>query len=258
MLEGRPLAPFRVIQEMEEGLRRPEARRRVVRQLARLLLRLLRPAPGDVTGWDGPRGLEPVQGRDVAVLVRSHSQGALVAEALAEVGLACVQLSPQSVYCSSEALDLQRLLLALARPHDTGRLRALLAGPFAFTQGLSPGEALRSLETQERVQGALHLALQQAGREGTVPALRALVMDLGLPEALLGLRQGERRLSNWLQLLELLPGLAPAGASPMSWPCSWSGAATSRRPRRNCAWRVRKIWCASSPCTRARGWSSRW
>lgn len=214
-LDGRALPPFRVLQEDVPGLNRPFAGRRVARHLARLLARLLRPSPGQRTGWLGPGGLEPVEGRDVAVLVRSHRQGTLVADALAELGLACVQLSPRSVLQSPEAVDLQRLLLALARPHDTGRLRTVLAGPLAFALGSDPQAALGSAPLQEELQERLHAALQAARRLGSSRALRGLFEGMGLPEALLGLRRGERRLTNWLQLLELLPGLeGPGGLTP--------------------------------------------
>ncbi|MFA7331143.1 MAG: UvrD-helicase domain-containing protein [Candidatus Delongbacteria bacterium] len=214
-LDGRALPPFRVLQEDVPDLNRPLAGRRVARHLARLLARLLRPASGQRTGWLGPDGLVPVEGRDVAVLVRSHRQGTLVADALAELGLACVQLSPRSVLQSLEAVDLQRLLLALARPHDTRRLRTVLAGPLALALGSDPQAALGSAPLQEELQERLHAALQTARRLGSSRALRGLFEELGLPEALLGLRRGERRLTNWLQLLELLPGLeGPGGLTP--------------------------------------------
>ena len=207
VLEGRELPALLVLQAEQDRLSKPRAGQLVCRHLAQLLSRLLRPSPGGLTGWrrrpDGGE-LDPVQGREIAVLVRTNHQGRAVAEALADVGLASIQSGQESVWQSDEASEMTRFLVAMARPADTGAARALLAGPLAGALGATPAEALLSTGLLERLQGELHRALQEARGTGLATALAALLERLGWPETLLGLRRGERRLVNWQHLLDLL------------------------------------------------------
>ncbi|MHC9083789.1 UvrD-helicase domain-containing protein [Luteimonas sp. RIT-PG2_3] len=149
----------------------------------------------------------PVQPGDIAVLVRSHNEATRIRQALAAVGIPAVAAGKQSLFATPEARDLHALLLALLHGADDGRLRmalsTVLIGEDAHqvaalsdpTQS-SDGEALRrwqlaALGWRDRLQ-----------RGGPL----ALVSDLCAEQAgrLLGLLDGERRLTNYLQLAELL------------------------------------------------------
>ena len=205
LLDGRQLADLSVL-HLEEAPTRGRGGRLVCRHVATLVARLLRPTPGTHTGWDsGPDGaLVPVQGREIAVLARTNAQGEALAAALAEAGVACARIGDASVWRSREAVELERLLAALARPHDLRAARALLAGPFALALGMRPAEALLDPAALERLQEALHAAAARARQSGLAAALAWLTEELRLPETLLGLRLGERRLVNWRHLLDLL------------------------------------------------------
>ncbi|RZA35590.1 MAG: exodeoxyribonuclease V subunit beta [Lysobacteraceae bacterium] len=144
----------------------------------------------------------PVEPGDIAVLVRSHNEATRIRQALAMAGIPAVAAGKQSLFATPEARDLHALLLSLLHAADDGRLRTalstVLVGEDASQVAAldADGEALRgwqlaALGWRERLQ-----------RGGPL----ALVTDLCAEHAgrLLGLLDGERRLTNYLQLAELL------------------------------------------------------
>lgn len=145
---------------------------------------------------------KPVQPGDIAVLVRTHRQATRIQQALAAVGIPAVAAGKQSLLATPEAHELLTLLLALLHAADDGRLRAALATVLlgVDASGIAALEAdgdahrawqLQALDWRERVQRGGPLALV-----GDLCAAQA--------ERLLGLLDGERRLTNYLQLGELL------------------------------------------------------
>jgi len=144
----------------------------------------------------------PVQPGDIAVLVRTHSEAMRIRQALIMVGIPAVSAGKQSLFETHEARDLHALLLALLHGADDGRLRTALSTVLigvdaAQVAGLDEdGEALRVWQLSAF---AWRDRLQHGGP-------LALVTDLCAEHAsrLLGLLDGERRLTNYLQLAELL------------------------------------------------------
>ena len=147
-------------------------------------------------------GGRPVQPGDIAVLVRSHSEATRIRAALAMVGIPAVAAGKQSLFATGEARDVHALLLALLHGADDGRLRTALSTVLIGANAAQiaaldeDGDALRAwqlaaLGWRERLQ-----------RGGPL----ALITDLCAQHAgrLLGLLDGERRLTNYLQLAELL------------------------------------------------------
>jgi len=144
----------------------------------------------------------PVQSGDIAVLVRSHAEAMRIRQALAMVGIAAVAAGKQSLFATEEARELHALLLALIHGVDDGRLRTALATVLLGVDARDlaalddQGEALRHWQLSAL---AWRQRLQRGGP-------LALVNDLCAQHAvrLLGLLDGERRLTNYLQLAELL------------------------------------------------------
>ncbi|MGI8560662.1 MAG: exodeoxyribonuclease V subunit beta [Luteimonas sp.] len=165
---------------------------------------------------------EPVQPGDIAVLVRSHREATMVQRALALAGVPAVAAGKQSLFSTTEARDLHALLLALLHTGDDGRLRAALSTVLVGVD--APGiDALGHPVEQPPVEqrpveqppaeqpdsDARHNWQQRAlgWRERLLRGgPLALVGDLCAAQAprLLGLLDGERRLSNYLQLAEML------------------------------------------------------
>ena len=145
---------------------------------------------------------KPVQPGDIAVLVRTHHEATRVQQALALAGIPAVAAGKQSLFATAEARELQVLLLALLHGGDDGRLRAALATVLV-------GEDAAAIDALDR-DGATHRAWQMQAQHWR-DRLRnggplALVGDLCAAQAdrLLGLLDGERRVSNYLQLAEQL------------------------------------------------------
>ena len=154
---------------------------------------------GEVTIGDS--ALRP---SDIALLVRTHREGDLVQQALRARGINSVSLSEDSVFATEDAEELTTLLQALAALHDPSRVRAALATTLL---GRNAAELAR-LADDEPAWEAL-LARFQSYRErwrqqGIMAALQALLAAEQVPARLLRRPDGERRLTNLLQLLELL------------------------------------------------------
>lgn len=162
-----------------------------------------------IRGWlaearDGTATLlgRPVQAGDIAVLVRSHGEATRIQQALAAAGIPAVAAGRRSLFATDEALELLALLQALLDPGDDGRLRAALATVLI-------GEDAAAIAALDH-DGERHRRWQQQALDWRERWQRggplALIGDLGAAhgQRLLALVDGERRLTNYLQLAELL------------------------------------------------------
>ncbi|MCC7633365.1 exodeoxyribonuclease V subunit beta [Stenotrophomonas rhizophila] len=145
---------------------------------------------------------QPVQPGDIAVLVRSHREAVRIQQALGAVGIPAVAAGKQSLYATAEAHELRLLLLALLQPADEGRLRAALSSVLLGEDA----QAIAALEgdghSQRGFQVRLLLWRERWQRGGPFAVIADLCAEHA--ERLLGLLDGERRLTNYLQLGELL------------------------------------------------------
>lgn len=148
---------------------------------------------------------EPVKAGDIAVLVRTGAEGKLVQQELARLAIASVYLSNrESVLEQVEAREILLILHACQNPSEERSLRAALAtGLFDLD-----AKALDGLASDER---AWESAVQEFmeyrkiwHRRGVLAMLRALLHRRNLASSLLASPYGERRLTNFLHLGELL------------------------------------------------------
>ncbi len=145
---------------------------------------------------------KPVRPGDIAVLVRKHSEAVMIRDALAAVGIPAVAAGKQSLFATPEARELHTLLQALVHGADDRRLRAALATVLVGEDA----QAIAALDAEgERLQHKQLEALawrERLQRGGPL----ALIGELCAQHAprLLGLMDGERRLTNYLQLAEHL------------------------------------------------------
>lgn len=144
----------------------------------------------------------PVQPGDIAVLVRSHKEATRIQQALGAVGIPAVAAGKQSLYATPEAHELRLLLLALLQPADEGRLRAALSTVLLGEDA----EAIDALEREGDAQRSFQVRLLEWRERWQRGGPFAVIADLCAEHAerLLGLLDGERRLTNYLQLGELL------------------------------------------------------
>lgn len=150
-------------------------------------------------------GSEPVKAGDIAVLVRTGAEGKLVQQELARLAIASVYLSNrESVLEQVEAREILLILHACQNPSEERSLRAALAtGLFDLD-----AKALDELASDER---AWESAVQEFmeyrkvwHKRGVLAMLRALLHRRNLASSLLASPYGERRLTNFLHLGELL------------------------------------------------------
>ncbi|WP_139750743.1 exodeoxyribonuclease V subunit beta [Aeromonas media] len=150
-------------------------------------------------------GDKTVKAGDIAVLVRTGAEGKLVQQELARLAIASVYLSNrESVLEQVEAREILLILHACQNPSEERSLRAALAtGLFDLD-----AKALDGLASDER---AWESAVQEFmeyrkiwHRRGVLAMLRALLHRRNLASSLLASPYGERRLTNFLHLGELL------------------------------------------------------
>lgn len=150
-------------------------------------------------------GDKAVKAGDIAVLVRTGAEGKLVQQELARLAIASVYLSNrESVLAQVEAREILLILHACQNPGEERSLRAALAtGLFDLD-----AKALDELASDER---AWESAVQEFmeyrkiwHRRGVLAMLRALLHRRNLASSLLASPNGERRLTNFLHLGELL------------------------------------------------------
>ena len=149
--------------------------------------------------------LQPMRPADIAVLVRTGKEAAAVRRALARRNVASVYLSDQdSVFASDEAQDLLLWLRAVATPLDGLTARAGLATPM---MGLSFDE-LAWLASDDEAFDARSEQLKELHslwlRLGVLAMLRQTLYRFELPARWLQGMGGERRLTNYLHMAELL------------------------------------------------------
>ena len=142
---------------------------------------------------------------DMAVLVRGQSHADAVRAALRERNIPSVYLSDRSnVYASPEALDLWRLLRAVASPRHTAWVRAAV-GSGVWALDLEDVRHITHNEAQwESLLDNFHQWHHLWQQQGVLPMLHHWMHSQGVAQRLLAQADGERRLSNLLHLGELL------------------------------------------------------
>ena len=146
-------------------------------------------------------GDRPLVSGDIAVLVRTHAQGLAIREALLALGIHSVQRSQENVFHAHEALELERVLRAVAEPGREPLVRAAISTDMIGFDGarLAADEAVME-DVLEAFQG-YHRCWRN---QGFVAMFTQLMTRQGVAVRLLEYRDGERRLTNLLHLGELL------------------------------------------------------
>lgn len=142
---------------------------------------------------------EPVQHRDIAVLVHNKTQGKAIRTALLRHGISASYSARQQVFHSDDAMWLYTILNAWLTP-KTALLRALLVSPFLATTAEESQQTTRT--------DALRLQCQHAhdvvNQRGIIVALAHFMHATRMNQTLLAQVDGRRRLTNLLHLAELL------------------------------------------------------
>ncbi|MCZ7559075.1 MAG: UvrD-helicase domain-containing protein [Burkholderiaceae bacterium] len=175
-------------------------------------------------------GGRPLRPADIAVLVNTHRQGAGIKRALAAAGIGAAEVSRESVLGTLECNELLRVVAAIADPADAGLLRAALAttllGEDAASLAALDADSGRALAAASRFARAREDWL----RRGPIAALRRLIRDEGVAQRLAAIRDGDRRLTNLMHLIELLGDDEEARRGPQPALRAWARRRASGAP----------------------------
>ena len=151
-------------------------------------------------------GGKPLTAGDIAVIVRTHRQAAIMLNALRSKGIAGVMRSARSIFASREAEEVRIILSALGDPASEPKVRAALVTDVLGRSGNdiaglmddeeSWTECLRTFRFYHDLwheRGCMVMSRELMAREGVRGRL------LGYPDS-----SGERRLTNLLHCFELL------------------------------------------------------
>lgn len=218
-----PAIHFHAIPISENGkdYTKPVSVRMAAELCANDILKRLQPSSGSSIKDRRTQTMRPLQPRDFAVLVRDHRQAAEIRHALSLRGVPAVASGKESLYQSEEAQDLLTLLLALRSPGDDRRLRAVLATPLLGWdaqrivaldiealhprgEGLIAGDVLAPGMGQALRQWQQDLVAWRTRWERHGPQAMLAEVLAANAERLLQQAGGERRLTNYLQLGELM------------------------------------------------------
>jgi exodeoxyribonuclease V beta subunit len=162
----------------------------------------------DLLGMEVHIGERALEAGDIAVLVETHRQAEWVREELRRRGVPSVQRTQKGIFESEEARHLTAWMRSLLEPSNDRLLRGALVSPIggldaAAVLALDVNESGTTLWV-ERTRG---WALLWASR-GIFSLMRRLLVELGARRRLLALPDGERRLTNYLHLAELVDAAA--------------------------------------------------
>ena len=209
--EARAALQVWTLPENDEGpLPKKSARHAVTQAVASEIARLLRDAGDNRIRVAG----SPLRAGDIAVLVRSHAQGGETKRALEALGVGSVEISQASVFQSTDAEEVERVLTSVLEPTRDRLLRAALATELigydaAAVEAIAGDEAAlmeRMLQFSDY--------REQWLRRGFGPMYRKLLATENVAGRMLVRADGERRLTNLLHLGECLHQASESHPSP--------------------------------------------
>ena len=155
-------------------------------------------------GSDATIGHDKLEPRHIAVLASTNAQAAALQEALRERRVPSVLYSSANIFNSREAQELRNVLAAVVQPGHERLVRAALS-----TDALGrTGNDLDDLSRDDLGWETELLQFQQHHEiwrdRGFIQMLHQLAASRGVRQRLLSYPDGERRLTNFLHLAELL------------------------------------------------------
>ncbi|WP_417659065.1 exodeoxyribonuclease V subunit beta [Pseudidiomarina sp.] len=156
-------------------------------------------------GFEHNGALTRIQPSDIAVLVNSGTEAKMIRAALRAREIQSVYLSDRdSVFASSQAVELLRILQACAQPRDPSLLRAALVSRLL---GLSLHDIDAVLNDELKWDGFAEQVLDYHHRwqqHGVLAMIQRMLHDYDVPARLLRVADGERQLTDLLHMAELL------------------------------------------------------
>ncbi|HET6338273.1 MAG TPA: exodeoxyribonuclease V subunit beta [Polyangiales bacterium] len=155
-------------------------------------------------GSDPEKPGEPLAPRHIAVLCRTNRQAQRVQAELRKLHVPAVLDGDASVFDSQMAVEVERVMAAMAEPGQANRVRAALATSMLGVRG----DELANLENDEAAWdewvGTFHALCELWQARGFIRAMHALLDRYRVAKRLLSRDDGERRYTDLMHLVELL------------------------------------------------------
>jgi exodeoxyribonuclease V beta subunit len=147
------------------------------------------------------RALRP---RDFAVLCRTNDEAKRMQVELSSLGVPAVLQGDASVLDSEDAVELERVLVALSHPSDARALRSLLCSFYVGLDAAGLFELGHCDTKWDEHRARVHRAHELWLSHGFMQAMCAFIDDYAVEQVLLRRPDGARRITNLWHLLELL------------------------------------------------------
>jgi len=163
---------------------------------------------------------ETLKAGDIAFLVRTRSEAELARQALEDRGIKSVYLTKTNVLEQPLAQDLLCILQAALEPAVDGPLRAALAAPLLRCRAEDIARLDRDFQHRQTISREFQDYHEVWRREGVAAMLSRLLRERRLAWKWLGRPEGERTLTDFRHLTELLQqgeALAPGMRRLVNW-----------------------------------------
>ncbi|HEY5037395.1 MAG TPA: 3'-5' exonuclease, partial [Chthoniobacterales bacterium] len=168
----------------------------------------------------GDNSVEP---RHLAVLTSTNAQAAQIQGALRERRVPSVLYSSANIFKTREAAELRDVLVAVTQPTYEKSIRAALATDALGCTGNEIDAFTRDEKSWETEVLRFQKYHQTWRDHGFIQMLRQLANEHGLRQRVLGFPDGERRLTNFLHLTEILHRACGEHRLGMSGLLKWLG-----------------------------------
>ena len=144
----------------------------------------------------------PMVAGDIAILIRNNWTASVIQSALHQAGIPSVRRQNSSVFNTDEATEVLEVLEAVAAPRQRRRVRAALSSsPFGLTAAQL--DQLSDNAWDQWLERFDHW-LQTWQRSGVMAMLTQVIAETEAPRRILSWKDGERQMTNWFHLAELL------------------------------------------------------
>ena len=146
----------------------------------------------------------PVTPNDIAVLVRKNIQARAVQKELKKHGIPSVIYSSESIFESHEAMEIERIVAAIAEPRNESLVKSALVTDIMGLNGNSLFNLINDENQWELILNSFYEYHDIWRQYGFIRMFRHLMTEEDVRRRLLTLPDGERRITNLLHCAELL------------------------------------------------------
>ena len=203
-VNNRPLPALTCLLLPETGTEKPLSKEAAGKEAARFCAHEIADLLAAGLSGKARIGSRSLTAGDIAVLVRTHNEAELIRNELNGLSITSVYYSQDSVFSGREATWLRNVLTGLIDLSDSGLIRTGLATNL-FGFNAEKLERLRSDEVLwEEIMATLNRYRQIWQQKGFTPMFQTLLAEQKVVSRLHAVDSGDRILTNYLHLAELL------------------------------------------------------